>query len=293
MTHMKYITLAGGRRLSYMEFGKGDGMPVFYFHGAPSSCLEPLLVGEEAFCRHGLRIIAPNRPGIGHSDFQVSRKFMDWPSDVISLADHLKLENFSLLGNSGGGPYVTACATRIPERLLSAVVVSGGWQMNLPQTRRYLQFPFNLFWIVTEKFPFLLPILLNAMRSPATEPREKRPKRPQRMMPLPDYQAIMDSNRLEVLEQAVNESLRSMRGVTWDLRLFVAAFGFSFSDITFPITFFHGEQDKNLPVELVRVHVGQIPNAKLITFKGEAHLSVLCNQFGRIAERIKTPNRME
>lgn len=284
---MKYITLADGRRLSYMEFGKGDGMPVFYFHGAPSSCLEPLLVGEEVFCRHGLRIIAPNRPGIGHSDFQVSRKFMDWPSDVISLADHLKLENFSLLGNSGGGPYVAACAARIPERLLSAVVVSGGWQMNLPETRRYLQFPFNLFWIVTAKLPFLLPILLSAMKSSPTEPREKRLKRAQRIIPMPDYQAIIYSNRLEVLGEAVNEALRSMRGVTWDLRLFVAAFGFSFSDITFPITFFHGDLDSNLPVELARDRVDQIPNARLITFKGEAHLSVLCNQFGRIAEIIK------
>ena len=36
------ILLPDGRLLGYAEFGKPDGHPVLYFHGAPSSRLEPM-----------------------------------------------------------------------------------------------------------------------------------------------------------------------------------------------------------------------------------------------------------
>lgn len=127
------IVLPDGRTLAYAEFGQADGYPVLYFHGAPSSRLEPLLIGDEAFVRLGLRVIAPDRPGIGGSDFQRGRGFSHWPSDVVSLADALGLGQFALLGNSGGGPYVAVCAARIPNRIRAAVIVSGGWRMDWPE----------------------------------------------------------------------------------------------------------------------------------------------------------------
>ena len=62
------ITLPDGRKLAYAEFGKSDGHPVIYFHGGASSRLEPLLLGDELISQYGLRLIAPDRPGIGQSD---------------------------------------------------------------------------------------------------------------------------------------------------------------------------------------------------------------------------------
>ena len=259
---------------------------MFYFHGAPSSCLEPLLIGNEVFIEYGLRIIAPNRPGIGQSDFQKRRKFNDWPDDVLSLADHLKLEKFSVLGNSGGGGYVTACAARIPERLLSAVIVSGGWQMNLPEAKKNLKFPFSMFWTVAAKLPFLLPFLLGTMRSSPKESKEDGFAQAKRMMPAADYEALIQCNRDEVLAKAIDEALVNRKGVVWDLRLYIKRFEFDLARITFPIVFFHGEADKNMPIEIVKKMVFQMPNAQLITYEKEAHLSTLCNHFNEVARAI-------
>ncbi|MDP1811041.1 MAG: alpha/beta hydrolase [Sediminibacterium sp.] len=286
MTNFSFITLPDGRRLSYLEFGEANGHPVFYFHGAPSSCLEPLLIGNEVFIEHGLRVIAPNRPGIGQSDFQINREFNNWPDDVLSLADHLKLDKFSLFGNSGGGGYVTACAAMIAERLHSAVVVSGGWQMNLPEAKKNLKFPFSLFWTVAAKWPFLLPFLLGTMKSSPKESKEKGLAQAKKMMPAPDYEALILYDRAEVLARALDEALLNKKGVAWDLRLYVKKFDFNLSEITFPITFFHGEVDKNMPIELVKKMVIQIPNAKLITYENDAHLSALCNHFNEAAQAI-------
>ena len=99
---MRDITLPDGRRLAYAEFGTPDGRPVLYFHGAPSSRLEPLLVGDDAWRAHGLRVIAPDRPGVGLSDFLPKRGFSQWPNDVVALADALGLERFGVIGMSGG-----------------------------------------------------------------------------------------------------------------------------------------------------------------------------------------------
>ncbi len=54
---------------------------------------------------------------MGLSDFEPGRKILDWPNDVIQLADALEIDRFGVEGVSGGGPYAAACAYKIPDRL--------------------------------------------------------------------------------------------------------------------------------------------------------------------------------
>src|SRR5437867_2699839 len=54
---------------------------------------------------------------IGGSDVLPRRTFGAWPSDVVELADALRVEKFGVLGWSAGGPYAAVCAARIPARL--------------------------------------------------------------------------------------------------------------------------------------------------------------------------------
>ena len=86
----KSITLPYGRQLAYAEFGKPDGFPILYFHGSPASRLEPLLVGDDVLQNLHLRVIAPDRPGIGQSTFQPRRKFSDWQFRRWTLCDGVR-----------------------------------------------------------------------------------------------------------------------------------------------------------------------------------------------------------
>jgi pimeloyl-ACP methyl ester carboxylesterase len=167
------IVLPDGRRLAYAEFGKPEGFPVMYFHGSPSSRLEPLLIGDSVWSRLGLRIIAPDRPGIGRSDFQPNRGLVHWPQDMIALSDALGLAKFAALGNSGGAPYVAACAAMTPEQLTSAVIVSGGWRMDWPEAQEKLPFANRLLMALASKSQFLAQILLKSMAAFAGGAREK------------------------------------------------------------------------------------------------------------------------
>ncbi len=98
-----HIFLGDGRRLGYAKYGDPQGQPLIYFHGWPSSQLEARMVEPTALRPH-MRIIAPDRPGFGLSDFKPGRKLADWPDDVIELANALELERFAIMGFSGGGP---------------------------------------------------------------------------------------------------------------------------------------------------------------------------------------------
>ncbi len=101
------LRLATGRQHAYDEHGAADGTPIFYFHGSPSTRLEWHLFGSEALARKlNVRVIVPDRPGLGRSDSQPGRRISDWPADVIALADHLALARLLLLG--------TPVAARMP-----------------------------------------------------------------------------------------------------------------------------------------------------------------------------------
>jgi pimeloyl-ACP methyl ester carboxylesterase len=109
------IRLRNGRSLSYATYGDPHGKPVLLAHRTAGSRLERH--PDDAIARSlGARLIVPDRPGYGLSTFQRGRTLLEWPEDVVALADALGIERFALLGLGGGGPYALACACRIGLR---------------------------------------------------------------------------------------------------------------------------------------------------------------------------------
>lgn len=274
------VSLADGRTMTFAEFGAPDGHPVFYFHGTLSSRLEPLLIGDETFARLGLRIIAPDRPGMGRSNFQPHRFFSDWPIDVAAVADALGIDAFSVLGYSGGGPYAAACAARISERLRKIVIVSGAWRMDEPRTLAALPFMNRLTLMLAKWAPALLPLWLKGMLSGMNGDLSQL----KRYLPPPDYDAMEEPGRYEAFGYALRESLRQgARGVVWDMRMIVHPLGIRLQDIHQPVHVFHGARDTNVPLALVRDTLASLPTAELVVYPHDAHLSTLCNHIEEIA----------
>ena len=98
------LTLANGHTLSFSTCGPVDAPALFFFHGQSSSRLQGLGLAGSAN-NVGVRIICPDRPGIGLSTFDPQRQLLDYPSQITHLARHLGLETYRVMGGSGGGPY--------------------------------------------------------------------------------------------------------------------------------------------------------------------------------------------
>ncbi|MET0869990.1 MAG: alpha/beta hydrolase, partial [Methyloceanibacter sp.] len=110
------LRLADGRRIGFAEYGDPDGQPVLAIHGTPGSRLMFALTDAPARERR-LRIVAPERPGYGLSDFQLQRSLAEAASDLEQCANALGLRRFALIGVSGGGPYAVAAAAAMPRRI--------------------------------------------------------------------------------------------------------------------------------------------------------------------------------
>ncbi|MFC1926428.1 alpha/beta fold hydrolase, partial [Chloroflexota bacterium] len=111
------LRLPDGRQLGYAEYGDPDGKPVILLHGNPNSRLLYGLMPDCPF-RPDLHLIAPDRPGYGLSDFYLpGHDILDYPKDIVALANALGIEKYAVFGASGGGPAALACAWKIPERL--------------------------------------------------------------------------------------------------------------------------------------------------------------------------------
>ena len=80
----------------------------------------------------GLRIIAPNRPGVGRSEFVARQSPLDAVQDVEELAQALRLDEFSVIGISGGTPYALAVLYRLGDRIRTTTLISGMGPAGLP-----------------------------------------------------------------------------------------------------------------------------------------------------------------
>src|SRR5215470_1464685 len=98
------LGLPDGRRLSYAEFGDPRGLPVLAIHGTPGSRFMFGLTSTAARER-GLRVVAPDRPGYGHSEYRRNPSLMRSAEDFISFVEGLGLERLAVIGVSGGGPH--------------------------------------------------------------------------------------------------------------------------------------------------------------------------------------------
>ena len=117
------VTLPGGRRLGYAEYGDPTGVPILGFHGTPGSRLMFSLAHPVALDL-GIRLLAPERPGFGISTYQSGRTLAGYAADVRDFADALAIPRFGVAGISGGGPYAAACAALLTDRVSALGLVS-------------------------------------------------------------------------------------------------------------------------------------------------------------------------
>ena len=61
---------------------------------------------------------------------------------------------------------------------------------------------------------------------------------------------------------------------------------FGLEEVRFPIQFWHGELDRNIPAELVREVVLRLPEAETKWFADEGHYSIAAGRVGEVLEGI-------
>lgn len=131
----RMITTRSGRPLEVQEYGDPHGHPAFFFHGLIGSHHQASYVAEEAR-RSRLRLIAPNRPGVGRSEFVERTAAAEAVADVEDVAATLGIDTFSVIGISGGTVYALSMLHRLRDRVQTVTVISGMGPAHLPGALR-------------------------------------------------------------------------------------------------------------------------------------------------------------
>jgi len=278
--------LPTGRSLCFDEHNPGGARPVFYFHGAPSARVDFRLfdVARE-LPRLDLRVLAVDRPGLGGSGAQARRHLLDWPRDVAALADGLGLDRFAVLGWSGGGPYALACGHVLGERVTAVGVVSSlaplgapGLAAALGPNRRFLQ--------LARDFPAATLLQLRAIARLARTPWLAQASL-RALFSGRDREALESPEVARAVVDYIAEAMaQGGAGAQEDLAILAGRWGFDPAAVARPVVLFHGEADRNAPVELGRYLAGVIPGCRATFLRDEGHLSIVARHGRAILEAL-------
>ena len=281
------LRLSDGRQLAYAEYGDPSGSPVILFHGNPSSRLSWGLIPGSPF-RPDLRLIAPDRPGFGRSDFQPSRQLLDWPDDVCELADALGLRHFAVLGVSGGGPAALACAWKIPERLSVVGVVSSPCPTDAPGVTEGMSRTNQTLFLLAKHAPVL--VRLNMAFLAYLARRDCLVERLVYKMADVDKALVQRPEIRHYLAAGFAEALRQ-GGAGSALELVInhaRPWGFPLEDIEIGVHLWQGEEDPSVPPAMGRYLAQAIPNCEATFIPDAGHLWIV-DHVGEVLDAL-VPN---
>jgi pimeloyl-ACP methyl ester carboxylesterase len=266
------MNLPDGRELAWLETGKARGFPVFMFHGTPGTRLQ-VSFDEKAIAASGVRLIAPDRPGYGHSSFHPGRTLAEWAADVATLADHLKIDRFAVAGVSGGGPHAAVCARFLPERVTAAALVSGVGPMADPEFVVDMAGFNKAAAAIAQRAPYVLAPLFSVQGFWMRRWPDAALRAMSSQMPESDVQLLGRPDvRAAFMKDLLSPSATTARATAQDFVLFARDWGFRLRDISVPVHLWHGDVDKNVPFAHATFVAGHIPGAELHACPGEGHL---------------------
>lgn len=117
------VELPDGRRMAVDDRGDPEGAPVLYVHGTPDSRLarHP---HDAVAAAAGVRLIAPDRPGIGHSDPDPAATPASVADDLAAVLDALGVDEAGVLSWSAGSLFSLAFAGAHPRRCRRLVLAA-------------------------------------------------------------------------------------------------------------------------------------------------------------------------
>lgn len=265
------ITLRDGRRMGYAEYGDPDGVPVFLIHGIPGSRLTWGVIANPPF-RPGLRLIAPDRPGYGNSDFfRRGQSIIDYPNDIEQLADQLGIDRFALFGPSGAGPYVLACAWKIPARLMS-VGVFASVAPNVPEATVGLVPSIKHLYSIAARFSRLIRVQMAVMALLVKWFPALYVKLIKSEFSEPDIEVYARLDLSNALRADRAETYRRFgRGVAYDVTI-PGRWPIPLDEIRPKIHIWQGEQDRTVPPAAGRYLADKISDTDLTMIPDAGHL---------------------
>lgn len=283
------LLLADGRTLGYAFYGPRVGKPVLYFHGTPSSRLEPQLLNiwgaslDDLLQQYNIRLIAVDRPGMGLSSLHAGKTMASFAHDVHFLLQQLSIQNCPLFCWSGGGPYALTMAHLYPQTI-TAVCMVAAIAGSFGDSEVYEQMGWNKMYFNSARYtPMLLQGTLEAVKRTTLQSSFS-----QSLFDLSnvDYALLKDVDHANgLLQYTIKEAAReSNEGPVQEAQLYFAPYPFALSNIRVPVHFWWGTEDNVVTYVHAKYMERQLPNVTPHYKPGEGHLSIYIQCFEEVLQ---------
>lgn len=271
---VQFYTTQRGARLAFHEYGDPAGQPIIFYHGTGSHIQGMCL--HKPGIRYGFRIIAPDRPGIGQSDFRSHWTVLEHAIDMAELADHLMIKSFGAIGISGAGPTLMASAFAIPHRLKCVIELACAMPLyNDKEAIKQLGAMDRLYAklgtrlpLAAFQFPFaIMGIIMKLMKKPklfAKMFKSSLCASDQTIFALPDFQYFFIKDFQTLFSHG-------SKAAAYDAQTVYKDWGFNIADIDTHIEGFHGTEDKFVPIKFSEYMAKTVKKAHLNPITGQGH----------------------
>ena len=257
----RVIRLRDGRLMGFAEYGDPRGFTVVNAHGGLAGRLD-VAAADRSARDAGIRLLSPDRPGIGLSDPQPGRTVLDWARDVEDLVNHFGVGRFGVMGWSMGGQYALAVGSGVAARVTSIAVIAGALPLTEPGVFAQLPAGDRAFTRLSQHAPLVARICFRVMAAVALRAPRLFRRLGARDLGAADA-AVLRSEPVRNFSLMSGEALRTAPGMVEDYRAWMRPWGFAPEDLTVPVDVWGGSDDELVPTHWPPALARRIPGATL------------------------------
>ncbi|WP_113673341.1 alpha/beta fold hydrolase [Vallitalea guaymasensis] len=265
----QYIMLDDGNKISYMTYGKGKKV-VLFFHGLVGGAYISKDWKKEIEAKD-ITLIAIERSGYGYSSKIKMKNISQWIPIAKQIAKQLKLSKVDLVGCSAGAPYAYATASAL-EEIVEKVYILGG----VPSAYKGS--------VLKHYDTSNQEAYKSFMTKPMNEIQEYYKKQ------LNDFKKYLKKDEDDYIEKTIDENLeQDCFGISQECKLQIENWGMCLSEIKQPIFLHHAVNDEMVPYEAAKEMTNYLQNCSFeeIHINGDkVHISSISKAFLQILNVI-------
>lgn len=264
-------------KIYVQEWGDLDKPVFLLIHGFPG-CSEHGRLVSTSPVSESFRLIAIDRPGYGQSVYQKKLTFLKFAEQIKKLLASQKVDKFSIISVSGGAPYALAVAYLMKEQVIKLTSLGGIAPLTF-KNFKYMNRVQKRTWLAQQLIPEgVLHFGVKRVWEKGLDKIEETLFTELDAFSEPDRKVFMLPEIQDVLVRATHLAVKQgPEGVLHDIKIFAKNWGFPLSEVTCPVTLWHGSADDVVHFRFAQDMQAYLPKAKLNFIENEGHYSILLN----------------